>query len=332
MDERKPAAESTLERHLNFEIQLRIERLNSLVEGEQARMELVGFGAAAIQPLKEFLFSGRASGIFQPRQWAVEALGTLGAKDVLLEYLGRDERITDPVVRHGEEAVRNTAARLIARWKTDDVFELLLGLAHKRILPGVITALGSFRRKEAFPILERALEDDVARPAAEEALAGFGGEEIEILVSTLHRKRMNEDEEVPSSLRRRRSAAELLSNSRLEMELWPRLRFLLDEDDPELVIHGAKIAALLAPDAEKTNVVASVLRVLPDSSWYLKEEATKCLEALYFWGELLIENQITWRSQEPPLKRVTDDTLLTLLRLRAHLQDPCRPKGFSRPS
>jgi HEAT repeat protein len=332
MDERKPAAEFTPERHLNSEIQWRIERLNSLVEGEQARMELVGFGAAAIQPLKEFLFSGRPSGIFQPRQWAVEALGILGAKDVLLEYLRRDERIPDPVVQHGEEAVRNTAARLIARWKTDDVFELLIELAHKRILSGIVTALGSFRRKEALPILERALEDDVARPAAEEALAGFGGEEIEILVSAVHRKRMNEDEEVPSSRRRRRSAAELLSNSRLEPVLWPQLRFLLDEDDSELVIHGAKIATVLAPDSEKTDAVASVLRVLPDSPWYLKEEATKCLEALYLWGELLIENQITWRSEEPPLKRISDETLLTLLRLRAHMQDPCRPKGCPPPS
>jgi HEAT repeats len=329
MDERKPAAESAPEGHLSSEIQLRIERLNSLVDGEQARMDLIGFGVAAIQPLKQFLFSGRSSGIFQPRQWAVDALGTLGAKDVLLEYLRRDERIPDPVVQHGEEAVRNTAARLIGRWKTDDVFELLQALAQKRILPGVVTALGSFRRKEALPILERALEDDVARPAAEEALAGFGGDEIETLVSTLHRKRMNEDEEVPSSLRRRRSAAELLSDSRLEVGLWPQLRFLLEEEDSELVIHGARIATLLAPDAEKTNVVASVLRALPDSPWYLKEEATKCLESLYCWGELLIENQITWRSQEPPLKRVTDDTLLTLLRLRRHMQDPRRPKGFS---
>lgn len=320
MDERSPAAESTQEGSLDSEIQLRIERLNSLVDGEQARMELVGFGTAAIQPLKQFLLSGRPSGIFQPRQRAVEALATLGAKDVLLEYLGRDEPIPDPVLQHGEEAVRNTAARLVARWKTDDVFELLQRLARRRILPGVIAALGSFRRREALPILERALEDDVARPAAEEALTGFGGDEIETLVSTLHRKRMNEDEEVPSSLRRRRSAANLLSDSRIEPALWPELRFLLEEKDAELVVHGARMAALLAPDAEKVNVVASVLRVLREAPWYLKEEATESLEALYAWGEPLIQNEIAWRSQEPPLRRVADDTLLTLLRLRRHIE------------
>jgi hypothetical protein len=327
MDQREPAAESTQEEHLISEIRLRLERLNSLVDGERASMELVGFGAAAIEPLKQFLFSGRPSGIFQPRQWAVEALGALGAKDVLLEYLDRDEHIPDPVVLHGEDAVRNTAARLVARWKTDDVFELLQRLARRRILPGVITALGSFRRKEALSILERALEDDVARPAAEEALTAFGGDEIETLVSTLHRKRMNEDEEVPSSLRRRRSAAELLSNSRpeaafrVEAALWPHLRFLLEEKDPELVIHGARMATLLAPDNEKPEVVASVLRVLPQSPWYLKEEATECLETLYGWGEPLIENEIARRNREPPFKRAVDDSLLTLLRLRRHMQD-----------
>ena len=56
MDERKPAAESTPEGNLYAEIQLRIERINSLVDGGQARVDLIGFGAAAIQPLKEFLF------------------------------------------------------------------------------------------------------------------------------------------------------------------------------------------------------------------------------------------------------------------------------------
>ena len=110
------------------------------------------------------------------------------------------------MVQHGEEAVRNTAARLIVRWKTDDVFELLQSLAQRRILSGIITALGSFRRKESLPILERALEGDVARSAAAETLTEFGGDKTEILVSTLHQKRMNEDEGVPASLRRRRIA------------------------------------------------------------------------------------------------------------------------------
>lgn len=321
MDVRTPAAESAQQENIQSEIKLRVERLNSLVDGHQASMELGGFGAAAIEPLKHFLFEGEPSGIFQPRQWAVEALGNLGAKDILLEYLRHDNPIPDPVVRLGEDAVRNTAARLVAQWKTDDVFDLLVGLARTRTLPGVITALGSFHRKEALPILERALEDDVARPAAEEALTGFGGDEIETLVSSLHRRRMIEDEEVPSSLRRRRSAAELVSCSRIEPVWWPTLRFLIGEKDPELVIHGARIATLLATDDEKPTVVASVLRVLPEAPWYVRDEAAHCLKDLYSWGESLIEKEIVRRSEQPPLKRAFDETLLTLLRLRRHAQD-----------
>lgn len=321
MDRPQPAEESMEQESLSSEIRLRIERLNSLVDGQQASTELAGFGASAIEPLKHFLITGPPRGIFQPRQWAVEALGALGAKDVLLDYLRRDDHISDPVVSHAEDAVRNTAARLVARWKTDDVFELLLRLAQKRILPGIVAALGSFRRKEVLPILERALEDDVARPTAEEALSGFGGSEIETLVQTVGRKTMNGEEEVPSSLRRRRAAAELLSNSSVEVALWPQLQLLLDEKDPELVIHGAKIGTLLATDGDKPNVVANVLRVLPGAPWYLKEEATKCLEALYVWGGPLIELEIAMRSQEPPLQRFADDSLLTLLRLRRHMQE-----------
>jgi hypothetical protein len=321
MDERNPAPESAAQEHVQSEIKLRIERLTSLVDGHEASMELVCFGAAAIGPLKHFLFEGVPSGIFQPRQWAVEALAALGAKDVLLEYLRHNNPMSDPVVREGEDAVRNTAARLVAHWKTDDVFDLLIGLARTRTLPGVIAALGSFQRKEVLPILERALEDDVARPAAEEALAGFGGDKIGTLVSALHRRRMNEEEEVPSSLRRRRSAAELLSNLQVEPSQWAALRFLLDEKDPELVIHAAKMAALLAPDAEKLHAAENVLRVLPESPWYVKEEATKCLEALYVWAKPLVENEIQRRSQASPLKRASDATLLTLLRLRQHVHD-----------
>lgn len=321
MDDRAHSSEEAIEERVRSEIRLRIERLTSLVDGHEASMELAGFGTAAIEPLRQFLSEKAPSGIFQPRQWAIEALAAIGAKDVLVDYLAQDEHIVDPVVRHGEDAVRNTAARLVARWKTDDVFHLLLALSQKRVLPGVVDALGLFGRPEALPILERALEDDVARPAAEKALVQFGSQATEALIATVGRKRMNDDEEVPSSLRRRRAAAEILSDSPLEKGLWPKLRPLLDEGDPELVVHSAKIAAVLASDLDKKHAVAALLRVLPESPWYVKDEAAGCLEALYNLAEPLIENEIARRSEMPPLKRATDDALLTLMRLRRHVQD-----------
>jgi hypothetical protein len=303
------------------QIQLWIDRLHSLVDGQQASMQLAYFGDAAVAPLREFLLSGTPSGIFQPRQWAVGALGALGAKDVLMEYLANDRHIPDPVIRQGEDAVRNTAARYIACWKTEDVFQLLLSLADRRVLPGVISALGEFRRVEALPCFEWALEDDVSRPAAEEALANFGEAAADTLVSTLFRKRMNEDDEVPSSLLRRRSAMKLLADAGLGNPFWRRLQPLLEENDPELVVHAARVAVTAGTELDKKCAVHALLRILPDAPWYLREDAAGCLEALFNFGETLIEEEIALHLALPPRQRAVDNALIMLVRLRSHVQD-----------
>lgn len=321
MDDESQLFEQTSPEKVRPEIQVWIDRLNSLVDGQQASMQLAGFGAAAIAPLKQFLSLGAPSGIFQPRQWAVEALGALGAKDALLGYLARDDHIPDPVIRQGEDAVRNTAARLIARWKTDEVFQVLLSLTEKRVLPGVIWALGEFLRVEALPCLERALEDDVARPAAEEAFTKFGQAATDILVSTASRKKMNEEEEVPSSLLRRRSAAKILADTGLGNALWPSLHPLLDESDPELVVHASKFAVAVGAELDKKRAISALLRILPDAPWYVCEDAAGCLDALFDLGETLIEEEIARRLALPPHKRSVDNALIMLVRVRSHAQD-----------
>src|SRR5579885_3446288 len=82
--------------------------------------------------------------------------------------------IADPVARFGEEAVESAAARELAAWRTESVFRLLLDLAHERFRVGLIEALGEFRRTEAIPVFDRALEDDYYRSAAEQALRRLG--------------------------------------------------------------------------------------------------------------------------------------------------------------
>lgn len=301
--------------NLQTEIRLWINRLNSLVEGEQASMRLVALGPVAIDPLRHFLLFGSPRGVFQPRQWAVEALAALGAKNVLLEYLERDEPTSDPVVRHGEDAVRNTAARLISQWKTDDVLQLLLTLAKRRRLPGVIFALGEFHRKEALPYLESALEDDVARPAAEEALTKLGAVATEMLIACSVRKTINESQEVPSSLLRRRSAAKILADSDLGLSFWPRLRALLDDTDPEIVAQAAKLAALSSSAPDQEHAVVALLRILPDAPWHVREELSNCLRTMLAIGEPFIEQEIARRMNLAPLQRANDSALLLLLRI-----------------
>jgi HEAT repeat protein len=129
-------------RELDDEIRRAIEELNSLLDGERAVSKLIALGEAAKPALREFLLKGKPRGIYQPRRWAVEALAGLGAKDALLEYLRMSKRIADPVVRMGEEAVENEAARQLGAWRTGEVFEALLDVARERRRAGVLEALG----------------------------------------------------------------------------------------------------------------------------------------------------------------------------------------------
>ncbi|MGA2027122.1 MAG: hypothetical protein ABSH17_08650 [Syntrophobacteraceae bacterium] len=143
-----------------------IRELESLNTGKQAAERLVEYGQAAVEPLRRFLFEGIPRKIFQPRFWAVEALAHLGAKDALLEYLLPMREILDPEDRFGEEAVESAAARFLSVWPDEDVYQSLLKLSERRMLLGLIDALAEFRRPEAIPYFERALEDDFYRSAA----------------------------------------------------------------------------------------------------------------------------------------------------------------------
>jgi hypothetical protein len=147
-----------------------VEKVNSLLEGEEAAAALVACGQGAVEPLREFLMEGRPSGIYQPRRWAVEALAGLHAKDVLLEYLRRDRPIPDAVARMGEEAVQNAAATALKQWPSEEVCGVLTGILQRRHLAGAVTTLGELGHTEAIPFIVAALEDDVCRATAENAL------------------------------------------------------------------------------------------------------------------------------------------------------------------
>jgi hypothetical protein len=288
-------------------------KLDSLLEGEQAAASLVAFGPAAIGPLRRFLMEGRPSGIYQPRRWAVEALAGLQAKDVLLEYLRSDRQIPDAVERMGEEAVQNAAAAALKQWPGEDVYEVLTGILQRRHLAGAVATLGELRRTEAIPFIIAALEDDVCRAAAENALRQMGRAAVPELMFAALNPWPDREEETPLSLQRRSSAAQLLTEIGVSEEEWMRLRPLIRETAPALLIAAARMAWRAGDRAGVEDLAVRLIRALSDADWYFRDEISDVLAEIYDVAGPMIEQEIAMRNRLPLEKRVFDPVLRTLL-------------------
>jgi len=295
--------------------------LQSLIDGQSAIEELVACGPAAVPPLREFLLSGRITSVPQPRMWAVEALALLGARDVLIEYLRAPSRGADAQLQFAEDAVRNTAGRRLNAWHDNETFEILLEFCRKRNLPGVIETLAEFERPEAIPCLDRALEDDVCRIAAEDGLRRLGPAARSALVLSAVTPLPNADEETPSSLSRRRSALRLLTVSGVEQQSWAELRQLLAERDPELVARLAQIASSIANQHDRVSAAVGLVAALGSLPWFVRKEAEEALVALAPESLQAIEAELFRRSSKPRLTRARDEVLRTLLRVKATLRE-----------
>jgi HEAT repeat protein len=300
----------------NAEISRYIETLNSLEEGDRAVSELIAYGPGAIELLRPFLLEGKPSAIYQPRQRAVEALAALGAKEVLVEYLKRQKDIVDPDVRLGEEAVESAAARHLGRWASEEVYQVLLEIIQERCLPGALEALSESRRPESIPYIVMTLEDDVCRPAAEEALRKFGASARLELIHAVLTPRPNREAETPSSLRRRGSAARLLAEMGISPDEWPKLGQLLDETDPAILVAVSKIASKVAATKEKVFAVQQLIGALEIADWYLRDEISNILIDLFDIARPFVEEGIVQHSQLPDARRAVDPVLLTLLRVK----------------
>jgi hypothetical protein len=254
--------------------------LESLPGGELTVALLVGCGERAIPPLREYLLEGVPRSIFQPRQRAVEALAQLEAKDVLFEYLSRERDIPDAVVRFGEEAIENTAARELSRWLTEDVYQFVVHLAEHRMRVGLIETLGEFERPEAASVLVRALEDGVCRRAAEDALRGIASHVKPVLVEAARRKAAS-GEEKPSERQRRRSALRLLAELNLSPQDWNLLRPLWHDEDKEIAVIAATIAVTCAAAEEKQEAAHFLIGSLEHAHWHSQIQIQDCLRKNY---------------------------------------------------
>ena len=256
---------------------LAIARLTSLHDGDSGVSEVVAFGKSAVPALRALLFQREPSGLFQIRCRAVEALAALRAYDVLVEFLNDHEPAADPIECLGDDAVINAVAQGLKTLHDDRVFRLLLHLAQRPALTGVIDALGAFRRVEAIPALIAALEDDASRGAAETALVKMGRAARTALIISARQRRPSPECESESSLRRRRSTLKLLDLIGILDSAWPELRGLVWDKDPKLSFLTCCLGLPNAPEAELQYIVARLLGLWTGADWMLRDEIEQSL-------------------------------------------------------
>jgi len=306
----------------NDEIEALVQSLNSLHEGELGIDMLVACGERAIKPLRSFLLEGKPSSIFVPRQRAVRALAALGAKSVLLDYLAFEQQIVDPVVAHGEEAVKNSAARALAAWPTEDVFEALCRVLRRKRLVGVIETLGEFRRPEAMPELVVALEDDFCRSSAEDALRKAGELAHRALIEAARTPDPSGVHERRQSQSRRRCALRLLESLQLRVEDWCQIAALLQDKDPEIAARAGAIALAVADRADRDLAARKLIEVLPVSDWLPQGEIEGWLTKSLDMALPAIHQEIERRRAAPISVQAKDHVLRLLLAVKRNGQDP----------
>lgn len=304
------------------EIEALVLSLNSLNDGELGIDMLVACGERAIAPLRRFLLQGKPSGIFIPRQRAVRAIAELGARQILLDYLAFDGPIPDPVAAHGEEAVKNTAARALRAWHTADVYETLRHVLQKRHLHGVIETLGEFGRPEVVPEFVAALEDDFCRSSAEDALRKLGDIAHSALIDAARTPKPSGDHETPASRSLRRSALRLLESLPLLVQDWRQVAVLLHDSDPEIAARAAAIALAVADRENQELAAKRLIEVLPAVDWLLQGEIQEWLVRHLYVALPILGEEIERRQAAPAFVQAKDRVLRLLLAVRLKGQVP----------
>ncbi|NPV89562.1 MAG: hypothetical protein HPY50_02145 [Firmicutes bacterium] len=286
-------------------IQNAITRLRSLYESDLAVPDLEACGKAVVEPLREFLFTREPSGIFYPRCKAAEVLAALGAKDILIDFLANPRSIADPVEEAGEDAVASAVALALLRWPDEQVFSLLLDVARRKLLVGVVEALGEYRRYEAVPIFASALGEDFCRYAAQNALRKLGEGACPYLLQLANRKTTS-DTEYESSRRQRRSALELLAELYQGEHLPETVWLLMEDDDPEIALLACSICLPRVSLAGREKVFVRLIDLLDSTDWMFRSEVE----------DLLIENYANCRSViERRLNRAIEPAASSLRRI-----------------
>jgi hypothetical protein len=249
-----------------------VDKLKSTRDCDDGLVEILAYGRSAIPALRTLLFAREPSGLFEARCRAVDALAAVKAYDVLVDYLNAHQAAADPVECLGDDAVINYTAWAVARTREESVFTLLLKLAQRPALSGVIGALGAFGRIEAIPTLINALEEDGSRNVVEFMLLRLGPAGYEELLQSAQRLLPSQEHENESSRRRRRSSLSLLTKIGLRTDGWLQVRSLIADNDIKIAVLACKLWLSYAPPNKAAEAIDRLVALLPFADWLLREE------------------------------------------------------------
>jgi hypothetical protein len=310
------------------DVQRAIAKLESLYDTEAGVIDAVACGRRAVPALRALLFERETSGIYQPRCAAVRALSTLGADDVLFEFLRASPEATDPVERAGDDAVINAAAQYLSVVREERVFQLLLDLAERQLWPGVIGALAAFHREEAIPVLISALAEDDCRLIAEPALVAFGRAALPALLQVAILKSSFAEFESETSIRKRRSALGLLREIGVPPELWPPLRPLMTDYEPRIAILACELCLSVAPEVEWKDAIHCLIGLLERADWRLESDVEECLVRHYHKADRIVAATLCHNSDAGEQAAPPGRAALLRVRARGNRRERRMSNGF----
>lgn len=259
-------------------MELLIGALDSLVDGDLALEILISRGPRAIPYLADFLLKSSPRTIALPRCRAVRALGELGGHTALISYFTGYKPPRDAAVLFAEDAVRSAAAGELMRWKSEEVFQILLAAARQRATGAIVLALGEFCRPETVPLLFDLLEDDLCRADAMASLRKLPDATRQFGILSI-RGLTGVTMDGASARCRRRATLQLLVEIGVTPSDWLDLRRFLWERDPGTVIATAQIGFKSAPDAEHSAIAIALLRAAERFDPIQEEDAKDLLDA-----------------------------------------------------
>lgn len=275
--------------HVALEDALR--KLTSLHDGDLGVIDVVDCGRIAIPAVRAILFDREPSGLYETRRRAVEVLARLGAFDILLAYpMSQSSReIADPVEQTGEDAVTSAVARALANGDGARARPVLLDVAKRRLLAGIVEALGTLRCDEAMPYFIDALADDFTRPAAEAAIRNIGPSARSALMEVAASRATPGQREYVSRLRQRCSALTLLAAFGSTPEMQSTIDALMDDDSPGISVLACEIALSGAALAAKHRAIRRLISLI-SADWPLSQEIIEALAANIDHAKPLIED------------------------------------------